>query len=144
MPSALSVPTCDPRSVKRCLDNAHQRRAKRKTDNHRDPHRESHLHDGPAQVFQMLEKRFGCFALRRITKFEDVSERHRTGSLARERQKTARGKRGANAQSIGVANFVLRDHATNLLAVESAAIENRFAFIPVRARCTGLNWTGQK
>src|SRR4030095_8965888 len=62
--------------VKRRLDNAHQRRAKRKTNNHRDTERESHLHDGPAQVFQMLEKRLGRFGLGRITKFKNVSQRH--------------------------------------------------------------------
>ena len=69
--------------VKRRLDNPHQRRAKRETNNHRDTQRESHLHDGPAQVFQMLEKRLGRFGLRRITKFENVSQRHRTGKSAR-------------------------------------------------------------
>src|SRR6266480_6356054 len=131
--------------VKRRLDNPHQRRAKRETSNHRNAERESDLHDGPAQVFQMLEKRLGRFGLRRITKFKDVSQRHRTeNSGQRERQKTASGERGANAKRVGVANFVLRDHATNLFAAESATIENRFAFIPVRTLCAGLNWTGQK
>jgi hypothetical protein len=65
-------------------------------------------------------------------------------SARRERQKTPSGERGANAKRVGVANFIVRNHATNLLAGESAAIENRFAFIPVRALCAGLNWTGQK
>src|SRR6266550_727445 len=122
--------------VKRCLDNPHQRRPKRETNNHRDTERESYLHDGPAQVFQMLEKRLGRFGLRRITKFKNVSRR--------DRQKTPSGERGANAKRVGVANFILRDHATNLFAAESATIENRFAFIPVRTLCAGLNWTGQK
>src|SRR4029450_6766775 len=93
----------------------------------------------------MLEKRLGRLRLRRITKFKYVSQRHRTGSSARrERQKTASSERGANAKRVGVANFIVRDHATNLLAGESTAIENRFAFIPVRPLCAGLNWTGQK
>jgi hypothetical protein len=65
-------------------------------------------------------------------------------SARRERQKTSSGERGANAKRVGVANFIARNHATNLLAAESAAIENRFAFIPVRSLCAGLNWTGQK
>jgi len=43
------------------------------------------------------------------------------------------GERGANAKCVGVANFIVRNHATNLLAAESAAIENRFAFLAVRA-----------
>ena len=63
--------------VKRRLNNSHQRRAKRETRNHRDTQRESHLYDGPAKVFEMLEKRLGRFGLRRITKFKDVSQRHR-------------------------------------------------------------------
>src|SRR5882757_10045707 len=62
--------------VKRRLNNSHQRRAKRETSNHRNTQRESHLYDGPAKVFQMLEKRLGCFGLRRITKFKNVSQRH--------------------------------------------------------------------
>src|SRR5215216_447123 len=131
--------------VKRRLDNPYQRRAKRETNDHRNTERESNLHDGPAQVLQMLEKRLGRFSLRRITKFKNVSQRHRTeNSMRRERQKAASGERGANAKRVGVADFVLRNHATNLFASESAAIENRFAFIPVRALCAGLNWTGQK
>src|SRR4051794_30164573 len=93
----------------------------------------------------MLEKRLGCFGLRRITKFENVSQRHRTGSSTRrERQKTASAERGANAKCVCVANFVVCDHTTNLLAGEFAAIENRFAFLPSRAFRTGLNWTGQE
>jgi hypothetical protein len=36
------------------------------------------------------------------------------------------------------------NHATNLLAGESAAIENRFAFLTVRALCTGLNGTSRE
>src|SRR6266550_3606219 len=62
--------------VKRRLDNPHQRRPKRETNNHRDTERESYLHDGPTQVFQMLEKRLGRFGLRRIAKFENVLQRH--------------------------------------------------------------------
>src|SRR6266513_695799 len=65
--------------VKRRLDNPHQRRPKRETNNHRDTERESYLHDGPAQVFQMLEKLLGRFGLRRITKFENVLQRHHVG-----------------------------------------------------------------
>src|SRR4029077_15836497 len=110
--------------VKRRLNDPHQRRAKRETNNHRETHRESHLHDGPTQVFQMFEKRLGRFGLRRITKFKKFSPRHRTEkSTRRERQKAASGERGANAKRVGVANFILRNHATNLLAVESTAIE---------------------
>src|SRR5215211_848405 len=131
--------------VKRRLDNPHQRGTKRETNNHRGTQRQSDLHDRPAQVFQMLEKRLRRFGLRRITKFKYVSQRHRIGSSARrEGEETASGERGANAKRVRVANFILRNHATNLFAGESAAIENRFAFIPVRALCAELNWTGQK
>jgi hypothetical protein len=63
--------------VKRRLDNPHQRRAKRETNNHRDTQRESHFHDRPAKVFEMLEKGLGRFAFRWITKFKNVSQRHR-------------------------------------------------------------------
>ena len=59
-------------------------------------------------------------------------------------QKTASGERGANAKRVGIANFIFRNHAANLFAAESAAIKNRFAFLPVRALCARLNWTGQK
>jgi hypothetical protein len=63
--------------VKRRLDNPHQRRAQRETNNHRDAERESHFHNRPAKVFEMLEKRLGGFGLRWITKFKNVSQRHR-------------------------------------------------------------------
>src|SRR5262245_2131787 len=93
----------------------------------------------------MLEKRLGRFGFRRITKFKNVSQRHRTGrSTRRERQKTASGQGGANAKCVAVANFILRNHPANLLAGESLAIEDRFAFIPVRALCAGLNRTREK
>src|SRR5574338_405376 len=63
--------------IERRLDNPHQGAAKRETDDHRYSKRESHLHNGPPQVFQMLQKRLGRFSLRRITEFEDVSQGHR-------------------------------------------------------------------
>src|SRR6185503_3503457 len=66
--------------VKRRLDNAHQRRAKRETNNHRDRQRDGHLYDGPPQVFQMFEKRLRNFGFRRITKSKNVSQRHRVYS----------------------------------------------------------------
>jgi len=53
-------------------------------------------------------------------------------------------KRGANAKRVGVANFIVCDHAANFFAGESAAIENRFTFLPVRAFRALLNWTGQE
>jgi hypothetical protein len=62
--------------IKRRLNNAHQCRAKRETNNHRDTQRESHLYDGPAKVFQVLEEWLGRFGLRRIAKFKSVSQRH--------------------------------------------------------------------
>src|SRR5215471_12067152 len=138
--------------VERRLDDPHQRSAKRETNNHRYPKRESHLHDGPAEVFQMLEKRLRRFSLRRITKFKDVSQRHRVSfvqtsrdfSLTREREKAASGEGGANAKRIGIANFILRNHLANLFAGESSAIKDRFAFLPVRPICTWLDWTRQK
>src|SRR5947207_8694310 len=115
--------------VKRRLDNAHQRRAKRETNNHGYPKGESHLHDGPPQVFEMLKKRFRRFGFRRITKFKNVSESHRTGSSARsERHKTARGERGADGKCVSVANLVVRNHATDFSNSKLAAIENPFAF----------------
>src|SRR5262245_41703826 len=93
----------------------------------------------------MLEKRLGRFSFRRITKFENVSQRHRTGSSTRrDRHKTASGEGGANAKRVGVATFILRNHPANLLAGESAAIENRFAFLPLRPLDARLNWTGEK
>ena len=64
--------------------------------------------------------------------------------MRRERQKAASSERGANTKGVRVANFIVRDHAANLFAGESATIENRFAFILFRALCTGLNWAGQK
>src|SRR5262245_25988777 len=117
--------------VKRRLNNAHQRCAKRETDNHRDTERESHLHDGPAQVFQMLQKRFGGFGLWRITKFKNISQRHRVtfvrmpsgkSCARREREETASGEHRTNAKRISVANFIVGDHAADLFAGESTTI----------------------
>jgi len=62
----------------------------------------------------------------------------------RERHKTACCERGANTQRIGVANFVLRDHAANFLHRKFAAIENRFSFVSRRALFTPLNRTCEK
>src|SRR5262249_3663076 len=127
------------------LEDVHQRRAKRKTDNHCNRQRQGHFHDGPAQVFQMLEKRLGGLGFRRIAKSEDVSQRHLTGSSTqRERQKIASGKRGADAKCVSVANFVLRNHVANLFAGESPAIKNRFAFLRVWTLYAALNSTGEK
>src|SRR5262249_8383606 len=100
----------------------------------------------------MLKKWFRSFAFRRIAKFENVSERHRITfvrmlsdfSLTRERQKTAGGERRANAECVCVANFIFRNHPANLLAGESAAIKNGFAFLPLRTFRAGLNWPRQK
>src|SRR5437016_14400310 len=101
--------------MERSLNHADERCTKRKTGNHRDPERDRHLHDRPAQVLQMLEKRLGGFALRRIAKFENVSQCHRIESSARrERQKTASSERGANPKRVGVVNFSVRHHATKL------------------------------
>src|SRR5215471_9712320 len=61
-----------------------------------------------------------------------------------QRGASARGERGANAKRVSVANFIRRDHVMDFLAGEPAAIENRFAFISVRAFCTRLNRTEQK
>jgi hypothetical protein len=65
-------------------------------------------------------------------------------SLTREREKAASGEGGANAKRIGIANFILRNHLANLFAGESSAIKDRFAFLPVRALRTWLDWTRQK
>src|SRR5437870_6749757 len=65
-------------------------------------------------------------------------------STKRQRQKTTRRERRANAQCIGVANFVLRDHAANLLHSKFAAIENRFRFLSSLGLFTPLNRTCQK
>jgi len=58
-------------------------------------------------------------------------------------QKAASGERGANTKGVGVANFIIRNHAANLFVGESAAIENRFALIPVRLLHT-VELAGQK
>src|SRR5438067_8748276 len=50
--------------------------------------------------------------------------------LARlEREKTARGQPGTNSKSISIANFVLGNHATNLRNTKCAAIQDRFRFV---------------
>ena len=64
--------------------------------------------------------------------------------MRRERQKAASGERCANTKGVRVANFIILNHAANLFAGESATIENRFAFLPIRAFCAGSNWTGQE
>ena len=93
----------------------------------------------------MLEKRFGSFALWRVTKFENVSQRHRTEkSVWRERQKTASDEHRTNAERVSVTNFVVCDHAPNFLYIKLTAIQNRFAFITVRALLAWSNWTCQK
>src|SRR5262245_15975338 len=131
--------------MERRLQDAYQRRAKCETNNHGNTQGESHLHDGPAQVFQMLEKRFGSFALRQIAKLENVAQRHRTENSARhQRQKTASSESSANAECVSVANFVLCDHAPNLFDSKFAAIENRFAFIVLRSLFAWLNRTRQE
>src|SRR2546430_708378 len=43
---------------------------------HRRQECDGHLHDGPAQVFEVLEKRLGGFALRQVPKFENVAQSH--------------------------------------------------------------------
>ena len=65
-------------------------------------------------------------------------------STRRERQKTARREGRTNTQGVGVANFVLRDHAANLLYGKLAAIENRFRFISIRGLLTLLHRACQK
>ena len=93
----------------------------------------------------MFEKWLGSFALWKIAKFENVSQRHwMEESARRECQKTAGCERGANTQRVGVANFVLRDHAANLLYGKLAAIENRFRFISIRGLLTSLHRACQK
>src|SRR6266516_750841 len=72
MPSALSVPICEPTS----RSGACKGRTKREANDHRDPERDRNLHNGPSQVLQVLEKRLGSFALRQIAKFKNISQRH--------------------------------------------------------------------
>src|SRR5882724_5465546 len=145
MPSALSVPTCDPRWLSGAwiIRTSVERNAK-------------HIIIATPSVraiFTMVQRKSSRCSRNGL----DVSvsggsrnlkmSRSAIGletSARRERQKTPSGERGAYAKRVGVANFILRDHATNLFAAESATIENRFAFIPVRTLCAGLNWTGQK
>src|SRR5262245_43286549 len=100
----------------------------------------------------MLQKRFGGFGLRRITKFENVSQRHRIAfvrmssrkSCVRpKRQETAGGERRTNAKRISVTNFVVGDHAANLSVAEFATVENGFALLPLRTFGAELNRTRQ-
>src|SRR4029077_20550861 len=88
--------------VKRRLNNSHQCRAKRETKNHRDTQRESYLYDGPSKVFQMLEKRLGRFGLRRITKFENVSQRHGTEKVNAARAIKGRERRAEHKRQAGL------------------------------------------
>src|SRR5438093_2605003 len=126
--------------AQRRLQDPHESRAKREANNHGGAKRQSHLHDGPSQVFKMFEKRLRSFALRPVAKFKDVSQRHGWEESTRpQRQKAARRQRRANAQRIGVANFVLRNHAANFIHSKFTAIENRFSFVSRRSLFTPLN-----
>src|SRR5207249_3425794 len=62
----------------------------REANDHRHDERDRHLHDGPAQVFEMLEKRLGRFALRQLAKFENVSQRHWIESQRRSSERKPR------------------------------------------------------
>src|SRR5206468_8476949 len=65
-------------------------------------------------------------------------------ALISARKKTARQYPRPQAKRIGIANFVLRDHAANLLYGKLAAIENRFRFISIRRLLTSLHRPRQK
>ena len=62
--------------VQRALHDLDERITKGEAQHHRHQQRDCHLHDGPAQVFEVLEKRLGDFALRQVSKLENVSQSH--------------------------------------------------------------------
>src|SRR4029453_5018561 len=145
MPSALSVPTCDPRWLSGAwiIRTSVDRNAKQTII----------ATPSVSAIFTMVQRKSSRCSRNGLDVSISGGSRNLKMSRSaigpetlsrRERQKAASGERGVNAKRVGVANFIVRNHATNLLAAEFAAIQNRFAFIPVRALCAGLNWTGQK
>ena len=67
--------------LQRRLEDPDQPGSKSEANNHGCDQSDCHFYDGPTQIFEMLEKRFGSFALRQFAKFENVPKRH--GNLVR-------------------------------------------------------------
>src|SRR2546429_3767217 len=145
MPSALSVPTCDPRWLSGAwiMRTSVERNAK-------------HIIIATPSVraiFTMVQRKSSRCSRNGLDVSVSGGSRNLkmsrsaigTGSSAQgEPQKTASSERGANAERISVANFIVCDHAPNFLHTKLTAIENRFAFITVRPLFAPLNWTRQK
>src|SRR6266403_2727649 len=68
--------------VERRMHHSHEDRTKGETNDHRQDESDRHFHDRPAQVFEMLEERFGRFTFRQFAKLENVLQGHVSISAA--------------------------------------------------------------
>src|SRR5437868_4985535 len=145
MPSALSVPICEPRPRSGAC--------KTWTRVERNAKQTIIAMPSARAIFTMLQRKSSKCSRNGLDVSVSGGSRNLkmsrsaigTGSSAQgERQKTASSERGANAERVSVANFIVCDHAPNFLHTKLTAIENRFAFITVRPLFARLNWTRQK
>ncbi len=110
--------------AQRPLHDLDERVAKDEAQRHRRQERDGHLHDGPAQVFEVLEKRLGGFALRLVSKFKNVAQSHDAQSWNERKPRASNRAQIASVLASRISLFAIMPRNSSALKARQSRIDS--------------------